>query len=189
MLRFAALLWASLFVLAPSRLDEGGSRILQSMTRGCEGGGGAQCFNLAFAYESGKLDLVSCDGGVLGGDDCLAPQLTYAGGWQLGVHRDLNRALGLYERACFGGTPQGCLNAGYLYAQGIGGSKDEGRAAGLFQRACDAGLHAGCSNLGLLYLRGSGVPKSQQRATDLFKKSCGGTCGNCCRQIGPGEGP
>jgi TPR repeat protein len=64
-----------------------------------------------------------------------------------GVARDLNRAAGLFKRACDAGGSGGCLNLGLMYEHGRGMPKDRSRAADLFKQACDGGFDPGCKNL------------------------------------------
>jgi TPR repeat protein len=75
-----------------------------------------------------------------------------------GVVKDLNRAAGLFKRACDAGGSGGCQDLGLMYSRGEGVAKNLNRAADLFKRACDAGGSGGCLNLGSMYSRGQGVP-------------------------------
>jgi TPR repeat protein len=67
-----------------------------------------------------------------------------------GVPKDLNRAAGLFKRACDAGGSVGCLDLGSMYLRGEGVPKDRNRAADLFEKACNAGLNRGCENLSRL---------------------------------------
>ncbi|HLK41204.1 MAG TPA: hypothetical protein VKU41_30845 [Polyangiaceae bacterium] len=76
--------------------------------------------------------------------------------------------VGLYTRACDGGSAVGCSNLGIVFSEGRdGATRDDARAQAMFQRACDLGSPAGCGNLGAL-LRSS----DEVRAIGLLTRSC-----------------
>ena len=71
-----------------------------------------------------------------------------------GVEQDKERALELFEGACFaselfgnGSPPVGesCFRAGEMYANADGVSRNLGRAGSRFRRACRLGYEEACS--------------------------------------------
>jgi TonB family protein len=74
----------------------------------CDRNHAGGCFNLGFAYASGR-----------------------------GVAKDESRAVVLYQRACDGAIGDGCTRAASMYEQGLGVAVDSGRAAALYQRGRD----------------------------------------------------
>lgn len=83
-------------------------------------------------------------------------------------------ALVLYQRACDGGSFDGCTSLGVNYSVGRGVRQDHERARELFAIACDGGDSRGCSNLGVAYEHGLGVTKDYGRAYFFYKKACDG---------------
>ena len=59
---------------------------------------------------------------------------------------DYQKAAELYQKACDGGSADGCSNLGVLYAKGRGANQDYQKAAELYQKACDLGDRLGCDN-------------------------------------------
>jgi len=102
-----------------------------------------------------------------------------------GVTKDRRRALGLYSKACSGGSGLACSMLGALYSTGEGVAKDSARAAGFFTRACDLGeAMVGCNNLAEAYASGTGVAKDQRRAVSLLSKSCDAGAARACGSLG-----
>lgn len=102
-------------------------------------------------------------------------------------------AAALYERACFAGTLEGCLFAGWIYDKGEGAPVDDMRARKLHKLACDGGEATGCFNLGMHHYEGEPPPRDLPAAYDLFEKSCAmGFEGGCVNQgimLKDGNGP
>lgn len=99
-----------------------------------------------------------------------------------GVTRDEKSAFAFLQRACDGGSPEGCASLGTMYFFGKGTAKDERKALEFDQRACDAGSSAGCANLSGYYLRGVVVPRDEKRAVQLAQRSC--DADNRCNNLG-----
>jgi TPR repeat protein len=79
--------------------------------------------------------------------------------------------------------PNGCVNVGRAYRDGLGVPRDEERAATLFREACDRSPDAddvgaaenrsrACSLLGALYLAGDGVKKDDESGRALSELGC-----------------
>jgi uncharacterized protein len=74
----------------------------------------------------------------------------------------------LFERACSGSVPAGCLNLGMM----LQGRGDLAQAVELFDRACSSGEAIGCFQLALALERGEGVERDVARALQLYETSC-----------------
>jgi len=85
-----------------------------------------------------------------------------------GLEQDLQRALGLYARACSAGRVRSCTNLGRMYHRGEGVVQDYSRAATLFHQACNGGYANGCYNLAITYHFGEGVMQDYVRAHALY---------------------
>lgn len=81
------------------------------LTKGCEGGGAADCYALATLYSSGGS----------------------------GVTRDPARAVSFFSKACGGRHALACANLGFLSENGIGTAKDLSSAAAAYKKACALG--------------------------------------------------
>jgi TPR repeat protein len=87
------------------------------------------------------------------------------------------------QRACQGGSADGCSNLGALYERGAGVGADLSEAATLYQWACDGGAALGCSNLGALYARGKGLARDASEAQRLFQQACDGGSAMGCNNL------
>lgn len=93
--------------------------------------------------------------------------------------------IGLYERACDGGSGDGCNNLALVYFEGrAGAKKDAKRARTFFQRSCDLGAAGGCGNLGYLLHAGEGGPRDEVRAIGLLTQACDGSFWESCYWLG-----
>jgi TPR repeat protein len=80
----------------------------------------------------------------------------------------LERANGLFEKACEGGSSAGCLNFGLAFAE----REDYRRAAELYEKSCTGGWAAGCHQLAGTFERGEGVSRDLSRALALYAQAC-----------------
>lgn len=111
-------------------------------------------------------------------------------------HKDPEKAMNLFHRACNQKSSGACNNAGLVYQSGIKGSsiqKDMPKAIEMFQQSCNYGHPNGCFNLSVIYLTGKdGVPKDLKKALHLSLKSCGlmhpWACANLSRMYSIGDG-
>ena len=101
------------------------------------------------------------------------------------VHASPHDVVGLYTRACDGGSAIGCNDLGLVYFEGRSGARrDQARAASLFQRACDLGAPGGCGNLGML-LHDPGSPMHDEvRALGLLTRACDASWWEGCFWLG-----
>jgi uncharacterized protein len=89
--------------------------------------------------------------------------------------------VGLYKRACEGGSGLGCNNLGLVYLEGRSGARrDAARSLTFFQRACDLGTAGGCGNLGYLLHEGTEVPRDDVRAIGLLTRACDASWWDAC---------
>jgi TPR repeat protein len=95
-------------------------------------------------------------------------------------------AVGLYTRACDGGSAMGCNNLGLVYLEGRSGqARDVAKAVRLLQRACDLNPGSmGCTNLGFLLHQGETVPKDEVRALGLLARACDAQSWQGCYWLG-----
>jgi TPR repeat protein/uncharacterized caspase-like protein len=105
------------------------------LVRACAAGTTSACSDVAFLYSSG-----------------------------LGVDRDPNRALGLYQTACDGDNIPACTALGEMYAGVRGVTQDPVKARHLFEISALQGDSEGESDLGSIYFKGEGVPKDYVKA-------------------------
>ena len=111
-------------------------------------------------------------------------------------HKDPQKALSLFHRACDQQSSGACNNAGLVYQNGVKGSliqKDINKAAEMFTKSCDYGHPNGCFNLSVIYLTGKdGIPKDLTKAFELSLKSCSmmhpWACANVSRMYSVGDG-
>ncbi len=89
-----------------------------------------------------------------------------------------------YDRACKAGSNEACVNLGYMYLMGEGGSEDEGKARLLFVAACDGGDAMGCMNQGSYVFTTRGVAKDDKLALAKFEQACAGGEAVACFNAG-----
>ena len=106
------------FGFTASFTDPGAAREL--LRRGCEAGDGPSCVQLGHWLREGVV----------------------------GIPRDLDRAAGLYDKACVQGDAHGCEALGEMHLRGHGARRDPERARALFAHACEAGRREACAHLG-----------------------------------------
>lgn len=88
------------------------------------------------------------------------------------------KARALYEAACEGGEPQGCIWAGAML---LHTRNDASKAVALLNRACDAGEVEACQELAEAYaLEMPGVPKDGAAAALARKRACMAGVANAC---------
>ena len=80
-------------------------------------------------------------------------------------------AISWFERAVAGGSNEGRVNLGELYATGRGVEKDYAKAMALFTEAAQGGDLDGMFDLGLMYRDGFGVPADRNTAVNWFYKA------------------
>jgi len=78
----------------------------------------------------------------------------------------------MFQLACDGGEPSGCLELGRAYEAGRGAPHDDARAAAIYRRGCDGGNQAMCMALAALYEVGHGVAQDAARAAELYRAAC-----------------
>lgn len=111
-------------------------------------------------------------------------------------HKDPEKAMSLFHRACDLQSSGACNNAGLVYQNGVKGStiqKDMNKAIEMFRKSCEYGHSNGCFNLSVIYLTGKdGIPKDLAKAADLSLKSCSmmhpWACANLSRMYSTGDG-
>ncbi len=103
---------------------------------------------------------------------------------ELIAQKRYSEAASLAERACDGGSMEGCSQLGDLYAFGDGIAQDYAQAASLYRKACDGGGAEGCYSLGWLYDQGHGVTQDSAQAHSLFNRACDGGNMDGCYGLG-----
>src|SRR5579863_5083081 len=89
-------------------------------------------------------------------------------------------SLALFQKACEGGSGDGCENLGNLYALGQGVDKNIAKAAELYTHGCELGGAGACNEVGVLRLNAGDVAAAVQ----LFQKSCEGGSSLGCSNLG-----
>ncbi|MBL8606553.1 MAG: sel1 repeat family protein [Myxococcales bacterium] len=100
----------------------------------------------------------------------------------VGVPKNPEAAIKLYDAACRGGADGACSSIGTVLLTGELGVRNPELGAKYLDRACRGGLQSACSNLGVQFLGNNGVEKNWPLAAQLFKNACIGDdavgCGN-----------
>jgi TPR repeat protein len=95
---------------------------------------------------------------------------------EIGVTKDLPRALALYDEACSLGIQRACTNVGMLYARGEAVAKGQAKANSIFEKACQNGDLDGCNN----YARALEDSGKLTQARKIFRQACdAGSLGAC----------
>lgn len=120
---------------------------------------------IPFEQEAFFQDL--CRNGIAAG--CFRQARTL---WRRNRDDDRDRALGVYQNACVGGSAEACAEEGMHLLKDKADRSQEAVVA--LQRSCDLGSGAGCTHLAFLYATGSNslVRKDDRRATPLYAKGC-----------------
>src|SRR5690606_34539477 len=92
---------------------------------------------------------------------------------------NLAAAHDLFDRACTGGDPSGCLELGIEAKTGRIGTKDVVKAVSWLTRACDHELGTGCYELGDLQVAAGTAVNNPARGRQNLDKACslGGAAG------------
>ena len=114
-----------------------------------------------------------CDKGSMG--SCAIAGRAYQIG--RGVQADITRAMKLLDRACTGGSMQGCHRLGEIELQN--GATDKARA--LFEKSCNTGWLPACESFGQL---GLSSPAAKVDVATVFKRSCAGGNFESCASLG-----
>jgi hypothetical protein len=89
----------------------------------------------------------------------------------MGMPRDQDKAVELYQESAASGYSPAQFSLGVSYELGQGVSKDIGRAVELYQQAANQGNSDAICKLAFLYQSGKGVPKDIGKAIELYGKS------------------
>ena len=140
------------------------------LARACDLGNESSCNRLAaFVMDGGELVLQrDCD--AREGQSCYV--LGNLAMYGLGLDRDPETAVVMWQKACDTGVSRACVDLGETWLFGRGVEAAPARAAEVFRTACDRGHLPGCANLGLMYLGGSGIPKDEIRGRRLLQQTC-----------------
>jgi TPR repeat protein len=114
-----------------------------------------------------------CDKGSMG--SCAIAGRAYQTG--RGVQMDIVRATKLFDRACTGGSMQGCHRLGEIELQS--GSTEKARQ--LFEKSCNTGWLPACESFGQL---GLSSPAAKVDVATVFKRSCAGGNFESCASLG-----
>jgi TPR repeat protein len=90
------------------------------------------------------------------------------------VAQDLARAEALLGKACDGGAPYACTNAGDL-AKTLAAKQGAARYKQMlarYEQGCAANDPSACRSIGIAYLEGSGLPKSPGAAAVWLARAC-----------------
>ena len=89
-----------------------------------------------------------------------------------GLEANKKEGIEYFEKACEGGFPRGCANAGYLTLES-GNSKLYSKGLALLAQACEQNEPESCAHLGMAYLEGRyGLEKDPKKAPPLLRRAC-----------------
>jgi hypothetical protein len=163
----------------------GGSGLFDDSTeelydRACKLGSGGGCRELAQlskdpARAADRRRLLERSCALHHASGCVDLGSLYALGRD-GVARDDARAAPLYIKACDGGEPAGCFNAGVMAEHGRGVATDLAAAVAAYEEGCRGGSSEACTSLGALYYdEGHSVAASPERAATYYDRGCSGS--------------
>ncbi|MEX0286840.1 MAG: caspase family protein [Paracoccaceae bacterium] len=84
---------------------------------------------------------------------------------------DLDRAVGLYQRASERGDLRAMVSLAFLYETGTGVAQDNARALQLYEEAVAGGSPDAMINLAVTLFEGASVPRDEARAIDLLRRA------------------
>jgi TPR repeat protein len=87
----------------------------------------------------------------------------------MGVPKDYERALELYEGACNTGVAYACTGSAGMYEGGKGVPRDKQHADQLLQQACSGGHRSAC---GYVYEHGLGGRRDAAQAANFYRAAC-----------------
>lgn len=96
---------------------------------------------------------------------------------------NLKDAHDLFDRACTGGDPHGCLQLGIEAKTGRVGSKDIVKAVAWLTEACERDVATGCFELGELQVAAGTAVHNPARGRQNLDKACGLDSGPACAQL------
>jgi TPR repeat protein len=131
----------------------------QVLFKSCMRGDAGACRNLAYMLNS------QCDANF--SVACFA--LGFLHEYGLGVPKDYERALELYEEACTAGVAFSCTGSAGMYEAGKGVPRDKEHADQLLQQACAGGHKSAC---GYVHEHGLGVRQDPARAVNFYRSAC-----------------
>lgn len=102
----------------------------------------------------------------------------------LGVPKDLRKAISLYERLCEAGYGYDCNQLAKLHYEGRGTPVNYSEALKFSKIACDIGEISGCASMGNMYIDGLGAPKNVPKGIELTKQACQQGSGLACANLG-----
>jgi TPR repeat protein len=89
----------------------------------------------------------------------------------IGVIRNAERAVSLYQRSVEQGDSAAIFNLSVCYHRGEGVEQDWNKAAELYQQAVEQGNREAMFNLGVCYEKGEGVGQDWSKAVDLYQRA------------------
>jgi uncharacterized caspase-like protein len=87
---------------------------------------------------------------------------------------DIDRAVGLYQRAADQGDLRAMVSLAQLYESGTGVTQDAATALSLYERAAEGGSPDALINLAVSLFQGQGVPQDTDRAISLLRRASDG---------------
>lgn len=92
--------------------------------------------------------------------------------WEAKSQKDYDKAIALYEKACAGKDPVGCLALGRIYENDVFVKHDFKKAFRAYTISCEGDVRGGCFYTARMYEVGKGVKQSYDKAKKFYKKSC-----------------
>jgi len=102
----------------------------------------------------------------------------------LGIEKDLKRAMYYFSLGCDGNYSTSCTSAGLMFERGNGVDKNDTRASEYYKKACEFKDAWGCYDMGLNLEYGRGVEKNKKQARRYYKEACDiGHEGDACDRL------
>ena len=139
------------------------------------------------SQEPNTEDLTNNDLKKMCNDGYMEACYKRASNYRFGEHKNDEKMLYFYEKACYGNHADGCQTLGRLYYFGhvVKEDKDKGdillkQAIKLFKKECNRGKMSACFALGEMYDAGLGEEKNILKIIKLWTKGCDGGDANSC---------
>jgi TPR repeat protein len=152
--------------------------VVSSYEKACTAGEASACFFLSqLVGQDQGLSLAERACAAASAPACLKLGRALV---QQGTAGDPRRATAFFEKACTGGSIEGCFRQGVLDDTAEGALRKPAAATAHYDYACSRGFLPACFNLALAHELGTGAAKDLPRAAHLYYKACGGGDGVAC---------
>ena len=142
----------------------------------CESGNYSACNDLAISYQNLQDHKTAIKYYERACGNNYQPACTnLANMYQtgLGVSKDANKALEIYNSSCVNGGAYSCYYLGEFYRSNADGKEpDYANAMSAYDRGCKLGDVPCCTNTAVLYEHGLGVAQDESKARSIYRSAC-----------------